>query len=144
MLGLANIKLIIAGIILTGVFGAGWWVESQIAGTTLRNALEAQETALHTQCDADKKLTSEVSNALQKKLSATNARLSELKRVYSQTTCLPIARAAGGPDAATGAKLTGPDGITVTALFDYAGDAEKYRLQLESCQQFISKVWSRP
>lgn len=140
---LANLKIIAIGAAILAIFSSGWWVESQLAENRLEKALSEQETALHAQCDADKKLTSEVSNGLQKKLSATNARLNELKRVYAATACVPIARAASGDNAANGAKPVGQDGVTTQALLDYGNDAEKIRLQLDSCQEFIRKVWAR-
>jgi hypothetical protein len=36
-----------------------------------------------------------------------------------------------------------PNGIATDALYDIAGDGEKYRIQLEACQGFINEVYER-
>lgn len=140
---IANWRLLSYGTAIIAIFSSGWYISSQIAKTHLQNELKHQEEALNAQCIADKKLTNEVSNGLQKKLSTTAARLSELKRMHATTACVPIAGTSSGYDDSSGAKLVRPNGIIADTLLDYAGDAEKYRQQLESCQDFIKKVWNR-
>lgn len=104
--------------------------------------LEAQQTALIDQCNAAKKLTEEASNEYQKNLSNLDKQLATL-RMRKPARCVPVARVAGGPhDHAEPTKLLGPYGLSSEWAFEYAGDAEKTRLQLIGLQDFIKKVWN--
>jgi hypothetical protein len=97
-------------------------------------------TELTAQCEADKKVTEDISHEYQNRLSDLDKRLIALKRV-SKPKCLPIAsKATAGRNAATGGVNAGQDVVDSADLLDYAGEAEHYRLQLISCQAFIGKV----
>lgn len=96
--------------------------------------------ASHSQCENDKLIAQEVSNDYQKKLSALDIKLRDLQRVYERT-CIPIDRGTGRRNAASSAgELPRSDGIPATALLEYAGDAERVRLRLIACQDFITKI----
>jgi len=94
-------------------------------------------------CQEDKKITEDISHGLQNSLDAANRKLNTLKLRDSRCV-LPVTKPATGHDAAARKSLAaGQDGISTEALYDFAGDAERYRLQLVSCQGFIKKVWKR-
>lgn len=106
-------------------------------------AIAAKTAELNAACDADKKITKEVSHELQAQLSDARDQLAAAKRVQ-QNRCVPTpARSTRGHDAtAADQKLHQPDGIYADALLDFAYDAEVVGRQLDSCQSFINKVWS--
>lgn len=100
--------------------------------------LSAQETQLKAACRASQNISYEVSNEYQNNLDDLNARLSDLNRVRS---CVPISGAPCRCDAsAKGQGYGRADGVNSGTLYDYAGDAERYRLQLIACQSFIKKT----
>ena len=139
---LANWRLVAYGVAFLAVFGGGWHVKGIIAEHSLESALSDQKTSMIAQCDADKKLTSEVSNDYQSKIEALNNRISSLKRLRP-AGCVPVTNSASGYHAPTGSFDAGAHGVTFESLIEYSGDAEKYRLQLIGCQDFINRVWNR-
>lgn len=99
-----------------------------------RNSLE--------QCTTDKALTHEVSNDYQTRIRSLNRQLVELKRLRDKPDCVPVSTPPGGRDAGSGTgKPSGQDGVRSEWLLDYAAEAEQYRLQLISCQDFINRVY---
>ncbi|TXH13848.1 MAG: hypothetical protein E6R03_10620 [Hyphomicrobiaceae bacterium] len=110
-----------------------------------RNAKEIEDVkvSLTAQCEQDKQLTSEVSDEYQSQISNLNDQLAKLKRLRRQAPdCVPVASQADSGHADTErAELTGKNGLRSEWLLDYAAEAEQYRLQLKSCQDFINKVW---
>jgi hypothetical protein len=55
---------------------------------------------------------------------------------------VPVANASDANNAgASAAKSSGQNGVTTDALYEFASDAEKYRIQLIGCQNFITKTW---
>lgn len=108
-----------------------------------RHALETQSKQLTEQCAADKKITEESSAKYQTDLVALNDRLNAL-RMRKPAACVPIASIATRPDAtAKPLKLVGPYGLSTDFLYDFAGEAERYRLQVIGLQGFVKKVWGR-
>jgi hypothetical protein len=103
-------------------------------------AMEAQAYALHKQCSEDKQITTEVSHDYQTQLADLAAQLAAVKRVRP-SACVPVARPTTGRDAANGAGHAEGNAVNSDTLFDYAGTAEKYRRQLNACQNFITKTW---
>lgn len=98
----------------------------------------------YAQCLADQQLTEEVSNGYQTKLTALNRQLSDLKRLRDKPACVPTTSAASERDGTTGrGEYARSDGIRTIWLYDFAGEAEQYRLQLISCQEFINRTWER-
>ena len=140
---LANWKLLAIGGAALAMFSAGWYVESRLAESRLEHALEAQETALLAACKADKAITKEVADELQTKNAALARRIADLKRLHPPTCIVPTPNTAiGGNAGSSGTVASGTNGITADALLDFAGESERYRLQLISCQDFITKTWS--
>lgn len=140
---IANIRIVAIGSLIVACFGAGWYVRGEYDASRLESKLKAQEKAIVAQCEADKKLTSEVSNGYQQKIAVLNRRLGELKRMH-QSVCVPVAGTAGGRDATQGAgELPRQNGIDAGSLYDYGSDAEQVGLRLDACQEFIRKVWKK-
>lgn len=140
---LNNIRLlsIVAWTIFAFIFGMQ--TQAKISDHNKKVELENQRRNLTAQCESDKKLTSEVSNEYQNKISQLNARVISLKRMHKDS-CLQLTRTTDGHNAATsGAVDAAAHGVDVESLLDYGSDAEKYRLQLIGCQDFIKKVWNR-
>lgn len=109
------------------------------------NASHAAEIAnqrqkIIAQCEADKQLTNEVSNEYQSQIASLSRRVADLKRVR-QYACVPVTDTAGGRDAAPRAGHAGGNAVDTGTLYDYAGRAEQYRLQLIACQTFITRTW---
>jgi hypothetical protein len=140
---IANIRMVAIASLATACFGSGWYVRGEYDASRLKSQLMEQERAIVAQCEADKKLTSEVSNEYQKKITVLNRRVGELKRLHS-AVCVPIAGTPGGHDAAEGAgKLPRPHGIAAGPLYDFGDDAEQVGLRLDACQDFVRRVWKK-
>lgn len=139
-----KIKLVL-GVCTAVVLFCGWmyikYLRSEIK--ILTNERNVAEQGWK-QCKADQKITSEVSNDLQGKLSALDKQYRDLKRVHNNATCVPTPRAPSGRDAAPGSgEYAGSHGIMAGDLIDFAAEGEHYRLQLISCHNFINKTWNR-
>lgn len=122
-----------------------WLLHSLSMGFTEaahQRQLDEQKISLLTACEADKKLTQEVSNAYQSKISSLNSQLTRLRNVQP-ARCVPVTQPSGGYHATPqSGKPTRPNGgVDSSALYDFAGEAERYRLQLIGCQDFILKTW---
>lgn len=113
------------------------WIE-----TSHIQALKDQKKALIAQCQKDQALTREVSDEYQSQIAALDRQLRELNSLPKH--CVPISSSPGGRD---GTPVQGehgrPHGVTSYALFDFAGDAERYRLRLIACQSFIKKAYGQ-
>ena len=110
-----------------------------------RTELAEQAKVLNNSCNADKAITEGVSNDYQKKLADLGRQLDAVKRVQP-TRCIPVSapRPACGSNAKTGANQpVDQNGVTSDALYSLAGEAERYRLQLIACQDFIAETWAK-
>lgn len=114
-------------------FSAAWQVQEWRHSA----ALVKQEVKYRTECTEKQRKSQEASYGYQKNLAALNSRVAELSL---HKTCMPISSSSSGHNAAPGALDTREDGIAASTLFTLAGDAEKYRLQLIACQQWIRTV----
>lgn len=106
-------------------------------------AVEAARAAVKVECEADKQLTTEVSNDYQNQIANLTVQLNRLKRLHNNSKCVPVTRPSEGRNATpVRGELAGTNGLSTGWLIDFAGEAEQYRLQLISCQDFISKTWA--
>lgn len=106
--------------------------------------LKTQSEKLVARCEAEKKITEEVSNELQSKVSSLDARLASIKRLRPDA-CLSVLAdpARKHDDAAHNAGLPRQNGeVSSAALFDFARDAEEVGLRLDACQGFVKKTWT--
>lgn len=108
-----------------------------------RQAIIDQKTADTKSCNDDKAITEGVSHAYQDKLSALTDQLNTLQRVRPNVCIHIAAKPAAGHNAASGTTKPADTHGTVdsASLYDFAGESEKYRLQLLGCQQFINETW---
>jgi hypothetical protein len=139
---LSNIRTIGYGLAIAAIFSSGAWVGSKMSESHHERALKTQSEALIAQCNADKKLTSEIGKEYETKISTLSNRVMQLKRMQS-TKCVPVARTASGVNGGTATGLPDANGVNPDVLIDYASDAEKQRQQLISLQEFVTKVWKR-
>ena len=138
-----NIKAVASIAAILAVFGATWYVRGMKADIDQQAALQAQKIEIVAQCEADKRITSEASREYQKKISTLNNRVRELKRVLP-ARCVPVTSAARGLDGSASAGVTtGTQGISAEWALDLGAEAEKYRQQLISLQEFVRKAGER-
>lgn len=132
-----------AGIILTSVVLltlSGLWIKSLYSDIATIELERDSFKASHAVCENDKKIANEVSNDYQEKLTALDIQLLELRGLYD-TTCVKVNSSSSGHNATTAeGELRGQDGIEAKWLIEYAGDAERVRLRLISCQDFINRL----
>lgn len=102
-------------------------------------AIAAVKKAMTAECTKAQAITSKVSHEYQIQLGTLNSRLSAAQRLHDHRCVAVTLPAARGHDAGTaGKELSGGDaGIAAASLIDLAGRAEKVRIQLKACQQFI-------
>lgn len=144
---LADIKGFLSAVLAALVVASlayGWHTFSmQRAAAEAEARLTATIATAKAQCDADKAITSGVSDAYQTKLGVLRADLERAKRVQPVAClCIPPSGAAGGDHAPTaGGQFSAAHGITSDAFISLAGEAEQVRLQLSACQDFVQKAW---
>lgn len=102
--------------------------------------LTEQREQLIASCEADKKITQEVSSEYQSKIRSLNNQLARLKRV--QPHCiLPETNPSGGHNGTAAGKLVpSGNGVNTEYLYDFAARAEETRLKLLGCQDFINRT----
>lgn len=104
-------------------------------------ALTDQATQLTLACIADKQITEGVSNEYEKKITNLNKQLAA-KRMQSPHCIVPVTITPIRLDAKAGTdQHGGQNGVTDIALFDFSGEAERYRLQVIGLQDFLCKTW---
>lgn len=103
------------------------------------NELSTQRDQLVSDCKKAQKLTEESANDLLKKTDDLTAKLNAYK-LRLKPKPMPTPNPASGNDG--GSSTCQYAGSDSGDLLDYGATAEKYRLQLISCQQFITKVWA--
>ena len=92
------------------------------------------------QCETDKKISYEVSNDYQEKLSSLDVQLNDLRGLYNKQ-CIAVNSASCGHNAATTeTKLRVQNGINAEWLIEYSGDAERVRLRLIACQDYLKRI----
>lgn len=129
-----------------GVILIAWslhsWHVDRIKNRHIRE-LEAQATFLQDDCKKQQQITEGVSHDYQSKISSLNRELARHKRLYNKANGLRPANASGSGDGAAGSEIdAGSHGNDAGAFLDYAAEAEKYRIQLQSCQSFIEQTWA--
>lgn len=99
---------------------------------------QAQSTI--SQMDSDIKTGEKIANDYQSKITSLN-RAAAARRVRSSACIVPSGAAASGDHgSASAGKPVGQNGISTQFLDDYAAEAEKYRLQLIGCQDYVTQV----
>lgn len=133
-----GIGALLGALIMFGVSEARVWL---LNASHEREMAKARQEIV-AECEADKKLTEEVSHDYQTQIAALNRRLADFKRVR-RDVCVPVTDTASRRDDGAGAGHASGDGLSAGTLYDYAGKAEQYRLQLVACQSFIRRTWAQ-
>ena len=121
------------GALAAMVFYAGYHVR----GLLVPQELAAQAKQLQIQCEADKKITKEANDDLQKNLDAVTAKRNA-ERLHVNI-CVPLTKPTKHPSGR--AKHAGQDAISSDWLFDYAAECETYRDEVITLIDFQNKVW---
>jgi len=143
------VHLVAIGVLFLTIFGLGFKSGYDTRASKVPGELADQLKKDNESCNGDKKLTTEVQDDDQKRIDALDAELVRVKLRYASAParCTPV-YTTGSIKAGASGELRGSDdkpfGVSTEALLTYAGDAERMRLQVMACQDFINKVWSRP
>lgn len=112
----------------------------------LQREVESQKAlfkAQAEQCEKNKQITEKVSNDYQNNLAKLNLDLGRLRK--RPATCIAV-QSTSDSSGHNGSDFrqfnVRPYGISDQWLYDYAGDAERYRIQLNACQTFVKDVWA--
>lgn len=107
-----------------------------------RDKMEAAIADVAKACADSKKLTEENDREYTKQIDDLGRKLAAAKRMQPTRCIVPVAGQAGvGDGRAAGDKLHRQNGVTSDALFDFAGECERLRVQVISLQSFINGVW---
>lgn len=123
---LSNWKLILCGMGFLAVFGAGWYVKGNIDDNRLERALSAQQLQLTQQCDKQKKVTEDANESYAAQVSTITAKLNKYRMQPSK--CVAITSNAAN-FSTSGRGYAAKNGVTDTALREYAAECEIYRTQ---------------
>lgn len=100
------------------------------------------EVAAEKKCSDAQAITSEVSYAHQNKISNLQRSLADARKLY-RNKCARVLygdAASGHNGSAAGYIDAGSYDVDAESLIEFAGDAEKHRLQLIGCQDFVHRV----
>jgi hypothetical protein len=105
--------------------------------------MERQRTALVKACAETQQRSAKVSHEYQNEITRLNRTVADRKRLY-RNACASVTFDAGGRrDGGAGADLDGGQTrLLISDLYDFAGEAEGYRLRLKACQQFVRGEWA--
>jgi len=138
---LSNWKLIacgVAGLVLLALVTFAW---QTIGGWKADSGqLASCKESLQVQTDAIEK-DKELANEYLKNLRGVNAELARVKRLRPVRCICPKADTSRACDGRTSTdnQLHQEDGITTESLYDFAGDAERVRVQLVACQKWAGE-----
>lgn len=131
------IILAVLGAILASFIGGGilGWHEK---GLRVPALLEAQKNTDKETCDADKKLTKDTNDALQKDRDAIARKLASLK-LQHPATCVPVTNPTNVLTSNGGLPGQNGKGISSDWLRNYAADAKLVQSELANCISFLVK-----
>lgn len=142
MLKLIPLHYKVAAIVaLISIAGFGFWKiydgiwQRGFAAGKITQAQISEE-----QCREAQNITREVSHEYQKQIADLNRQLDALR--LRPKKCITIAsESSGGYNAAAEeSEYDQQNGVPTEALYRFAAESEQYRLQLISCQKFITKI----
>lgn len=138
------IPLAISAIVTAGIAWALHSLDVYRLEDNHRAELSELTGKLKAQCEQDKEITAHASQDYQQKITSLNAQLAKLR--LRPATCIPVStlQPSSIPNGANSAGINArPHGINDSALYEYAGDCEQYRLKTIGLQDFIHQVWER-
>ena len=100
----------------------------------------AQSKTAYNQCVQSQQAAQEASNEYQKQISTLNSRLRDVRRMLDNTI-VPIKTTPGGHNGSTTTgEFRGANGVPASELLDIAEDAERVRLRLIGCQNYLENI----
>lgn len=135
-----KLKLIAGGILLIAIVFGLWRLHDSIWDKGYEAGKIAQQAICTKECAKAQNITNEVSHAYQVKIADLNRQLESLR--VRPPRCIAVTGEATSRHNATAGEDEhgGQNGVPAAALYQYAGEAERYRLQLIACQDFLSKT----
>lgn len=132
--------LAVAGVAMFLFFGAHQ-LDVMRMHQELNDAVAKQIKADNAACTKAKNTTKEVARALHKQISDLNTDLANTKQLRGDVCIVPIAGPVGRNDGtATAKEPVRENGIYASALYDFAAEAEQYRLKLIAWQDFWYRI----
>lgn len=134
-------------IAMTAFFGL-WRYEVLDHSKTNKDLVQAQKdlkTASDTieAYDTNIDLTEGIENGYQAQIDGLNATVKRLRKRPAK--CVPVIAIAGAgqlyPEQGYGGKHAPQNGIGTEFLYDFAADAERYRIERNACKDFVNHVW---
>lgn len=98
-----------------------------------------QNAAQLQSCVKQHLINREVSHEYQTQLSDIDRRLSDLKRVRGQASCIPVVTAGGSDGTGTGTELPGRNGLSDLWLLEFAARCDKSRVKATGLQSLIRR-----
>lgn len=134
-----NWRIYAAGLAVIVLLFAVNSVSNAYKQAALVPALQKQLQATIDACNKNNEITRKTSYAYQTELQNLNNKLANLKRVRPNKCVVLTANTATGLNAATATTVNGgQNGLSSDWLYDYSGEAERYRLQVIGLQSFIN------
>ena len=133
-------KIIAFLVLVSLVVISGFWIRTLYSQISVVKVKAKTYEVSFNQCEKDKITANEVSNDYQEKLTALDIQLLELRGLH-HSTCTPVDKPSSRHNAAPEcAQYVRENGVRSEWLIDFAGEGEKYRLQLMACQDFILRI----
>ncbi len=110
----------------------------------VNEAQKSQKLADNQECLRNQKITEEAQDDYQSQIDALNIQFDALKRLPSR--CVPIVSPASktciSKRTDSGAKPITADGVTASALYNFAATDTQYWIQFKDCKKFVDEVWA--
>lgn len=153
------IKYLLPAVVVAVIAGGAiWWFNNKLetaydngktaglteAKKTCDNVTVPEAKAeVQAQCDANLKIATEATNALQNRYSAIDARYNRMLRDARSRECVPIAAHLGGVDASSGGSEPAGSsrGVAWIDLYDNARDNDKTSARLSTLQEVICGIY---
>lgn len=95
-------------------------------------------------CNNNQKITSEVSQEYHNEITNLSNSITKYKRLLNNRVCTTVSGASPSNNGETSSgKYVGQNVVSSDKLIDFAAEAERYRIQVISLQDFINKERGR-
>jgi len=134
-----NWRIYAAGIAVIAVLFAANSVSNAYKQAALVPALQKQLQATIDACNKNNEITRKTSYAYQTELQNLNNKLANIKRLRPNKCVVLTTDSTSGLNAAASTTINDrQNGLSSDWLYEYAGEAERYRLQVIFLQSFIN------
>lgn len=133
--------LIACGVMGLMLAGSGLWIKSLKSDLALQIANAQAFEEANNQCEKQREKANEISKKHQGRLADLNRKLRDYRVRDANAVCVNIDEATRRHnDATNGTIVLEKNGLRSEWLIEYAGEAERTRLQLIGCQEFIQSL----